>query len=68
VSGTAHQPNATIYELEAASGHGAIRLFKADDNIMFFVGQDGRLMVGNADLSYTLNRADEKFSRNSLFA
>jgi hypothetical protein len=39
-----------------------IRLFKADVNIMFFVGQDGRLMVGNAGFSYTLNRADEKFS------
>ena len=33
---------------------------KVDDNIMVFVGQDGRLMVGNADFSYTLNRADEK--------
>src|SRR5262245_2867068 len=64
VSGTAHHPNAVIYELEAASGHGVIRLFKADDNIMVFVGQDGRLMVGNADFSYTLNRADEMFSRN----
>ena len=60
VSGTAHQPNAIIYELEAASGHGSIRLFKADDNILFFVGQDGRLMVGNSDFSYTLNRADER--------
>ena len=64
VSGTAHHPNAIIYELEAASGHGAIRLFKADDNIMFFVGQDGRLMVGNAHFGYTLNRADEKISGN----
>jgi len=64
VNGTAHHPNGIIYELEAASGHGAIRLFKADDNIMLFVGHDGRLMVGNADFSYTLNRADEKFSGN----
>ena len=64
VSGTAHHPKAIIYELEAASGHGAIRLFKADDNIMFFVGQDGRLMVGNADFSYTLNRVDQKFADN----
>jgi hypothetical protein len=64
VSGTAHHPNAIIYELEAASSHGAIRLLKADDNIMFFVGQDGRLMVGNTNFSYTLNRADEKFSGN----
>ena len=60
VSATTHHPNAIIYELEAASGHGSIRLLKADDNIMFFVGQDGRLMVGNADFSYTLNRADKK--------
>ena len=58
VKGTQHHPNTTIYELEAASGHGAIRLFKADDNILFFVGQNGRLMVGNADFSYTLNRVD----------
>jgi len=60
VSATTHHPNAIIYELEAASGHGSIRLLKADDNIMFFVGQDGRLMVGNAEFSYTLNRAGEK--------
>ena len=58
--GTTHYSNAIIYELEAASDHGSIRLLKADDNSMFFVGQDGRLMVGNADFSYTLNRADEK--------
>ena len=64
VSGTAHDPNAIVYQLEAASGHGAIRLFKADDNILFFVGKDGRLMVGNVKFSYTLNRADEKFFGN----
>jgi len=60
VTGTPVRPNATVFELEAASGHEAIRLMKADDNIMFFVRRDGRLMVGNADFSYTLNRADEK--------
>jgi hypothetical protein len=60
VSATTQHPNAVIYELEAASGHGSIRLLKADDNIMFFLEPDGRLMVGNADFSYTLNRADEK--------
>jgi hypothetical protein len=60
LNGTENHPNGVIYELESASGHGAIRLFQADDNIMFFVGQNGRLMVGNADFSYALNRADEK--------
>jgi hypothetical protein len=60
VSATTHHPNAILYELEPASGHGSIRLLKADDNITFFVGSDGRLMVGNANFSYTLNRADEK--------
>src|SRR5205809_141153 len=55
VSASTQPANAIIYELEAASGHGSIRLLKADDNIMFFIGQDGRLMVGNADFSYTLN-------------
>jgi hypothetical protein len=62
VTGTPHHPNAIIYELEAAAGHDTIRLLKADDNIMFFVGRNGRLLVGNVDFSYTLNRADEKFS------
>ena len=60
MSGTTHHPNAIVYELEAASGHGSIRLLKADDNILFFIGPDGRLLVGNASFSYTLNRADEK--------
>src|SRR4029079_6510437 len=54
VSATTHHPNAIIDDVEACSGHGSIRLLKADDNIMFFVGPDGRLMVGNADFSYTL--------------
>jgi hypothetical protein len=64
VKGIQNHPNAIVYELEAASGHGTIRLFKADDNVMFFVEQNGRLMVGNADFSYTLNRTNEKFSGN----
>jgi hypothetical protein len=64
MNGTPHHPNAIIYELEAASGHGAIRLLKADDNIMFFVGRDGELMVGNIDFSYTLNRTEGKIPSN----
>src|SRR5262245_19206326 len=32
VNGIQDHPNAIVYELEAASGHGTIRLFKADED------------------------------------
>jgi hypothetical protein len=45
-----------IYKLKPESGRYIIYLLKADDNILLFTDQDGNLLVGNEDFSYTLNR------------
>jgi hypothetical protein len=40
----------------------SLNLLKGDDNILF-VDADGRLLVGNEDFSYTLNRREEEYHR-----
>lgn len=54
--GTKTNPNAVVYQLDAAGDDGPISLLKADHNVLFFVGKDGNLLLGNEDFSYTLNR------------
>lgn len=49
-------PDATIYKLELDKNQGTLFLLKADSNILLFLHNDGSLMVGNSDFSYTLNR------------
>jgi hypothetical protein len=39
----------------------SLDLLKGDDNILFFIDADGRLLVGNEDFSYTLNRRKEEY-------
>jgi hypothetical protein len=39
-----------------------LNLLKGDDNILFFIDERGRLLVGNEDFSYTLNRRKEEYS------
>jgi hypothetical protein len=38
-------------------------LQKGDERILFFANAEGRLLVGNEDFSYTLNRREEAYSR-----
>ncbi len=40
----------------------SLYLLKGDDNILFFVDPNGRLLVGNEDFSYTLNRRKEEYA------
>lgn len=56
IKGTKTNPNAVVYQLDAFGTDGPIFLLKADPNILFFVGKDGSLLIGNEDFSYTLNR------------
>lgn len=49
------EPNATVYKLDFDKSEGSLLFLKADDNILFFLHNDGSLMVGNSDFSYTLN-------------
>jgi hypothetical protein len=53
--GTAENPDAVIYRLES-DGEKPIHLLKADENILFFLDDDQRMLTGNRDFSYTLNR------------
>jgi hypothetical protein len=55
--------NATIYRLDFDEK--PLFLLKADDNILFFLNNDGSLMVGNSDFSYTLNRESDSSPKSN---
>ncbi|HET8781032.1 MAG TPA: hypothetical protein VFM63_01350 [Pyrinomonadaceae bacterium] len=58
--GTKTDKNAIVYQLDAFEFDGPIFLLKADPNVLFFLGKDGSLLVGDTDFSYTLNRGTVK--------
>ena len=60
VKGTYSNPDAIVYQLDQ-EGKEPLFLLKGDDNILFFLDQEKKLMVGNRDFSYTLNRVAKKF-------
>ncbi len=49
-------PDAMIYRLDATSTEPRLDLLKGDNDVLFFLNQDGRPLVGHGDFSYTLNR------------
>src|SRR5439155_11971301 len=49
---------AVVYHLAATKTEGGLFLLKGDDNVLFFLWQDRKPLVGHADFSYTLNRRD----------
>lgn len=55
--------NHIIYRLYLDRWSRPLDLQQGDDNILFFTDADGRLMVGNEDFSYSLNRRTEPFPR-----
>jgi hypothetical protein len=54
--GTQADPQAVVYQLDADKPSVSIYLLKGDDNVLFILDQERNLRVGNANLSYTLNR------------
>lgn len=50
----------TIYKLQVPTRPLPIHLLRADDNILFFTDQEGNLLVGDDDFSYTLNRTVDR--------
>ncbi len=46
----------TIYQLKDEQGNGFLYLVKADENILLFADANGKLLTGDEDFSYTLNR------------
>ena len=74
IKGTKTNPNAVVYQLDAAKStyppaahDGPILLLKADANVLFFIGKDGNLLIGNEDFSYTLNRDAKRDRRLSSY-
>jgi len=49
-----------IYRVKPDNEAYSLYLLKGDDNILFFTDPEGRLLVGNEDFSYTLNRRKEE--------
>lgn len=56
LKGRPGDPNATIYKLDFDRTQASLFFLKADENILFFLHDDGIPMVGNSDFSYTLSR------------
>jgi len=58
VNGTVDNTSASIYRLEpdANPSNQPILLLKADENVLFFIDSEYRMLVGNNYTSYTLNR------------
>jgi hypothetical protein len=57
------QTGRIIYQLYSDKWAHPLDLLKGDDNILFFINTNGRLLVGNEDFSYTLNRRKEEYPR-----
>jgi hypothetical protein len=58
LEGTIDNPAALVYQLLPAEvkSQNQLLLVKADDNILYFIDNDTRLLVGDSYTSYTLNR------------
>lgn len=54
------QEGRIVYQVYSDKWARSLNLLKGDDNILFFIDADGRLLVGNEDFSYTLNRRKEE--------
>ena len=52
-----------VYQLSFDKWARPLQLLKGDENILFFIDSRGRLLVGNEDFSYTLNRRNEAYPR-----
>ncbi|MEO6730720.1 MAG: hypothetical protein ABIN01_05850 [Ferruginibacter sp.] len=51
-----------IFEVTPDSKAYTLHLLKGDDNILFFTDPNGRVLIGNENFSYTLNRRMEPIS------
>jgi hypothetical protein len=56
IKGTKTNPRAIIYQLDPDKPASSISFLKLSDKVLHLLDTDGRLMVGNAGFSYTLNK------------
>ena len=45
-----------VYQLKDETGKTFIHLLQLDERVLIFTDMDGKLLVGDEDFSYTLNR------------
>lgn len=45
-----------VYQLNDEKGNGFLYLLKADENILLFTGANGKVLTGDQDFSFTLNK------------
>ncbi len=56
IRGTEIDPEAPVYQLAPTETEAALCLLEGDNNVLFFLNQNRRPLVGHAEFSYTLNR------------
>lgn len=56
IHGMKDHPSAVVYALEYGRPEKVLYLLKGDENVLFILDEDRAFLVGNRDLSYTLNR------------
>lgn len=56
VRGTKNDPEAIVYQLDADKPEVSVYLLKGSDDVLFVLDQQRNMRVGDAYLSYTLNR------------
>ncbi len=60
IEGTRSNPNAVIYQLDPDKPSESVAFLKINHSLLHLLDRDGRLMVGNAGWSYTLNLTDPR--------
>jgi hypothetical protein len=60
LNGTHEDPQAIVYQLNE-TGRPPLFFQKCGNNVLFFLDEERKLLVGNRDFSYTLNRNFEKY-------
>jgi hypothetical protein len=56
------KPRGEVIRLDPVGGSAFLSFIKADDNILLFMDESDRPLVGNADFSFTLNRVPKEIS------
>jgi len=59
VTGTKDNPTAVVYQLDPDQQDGFLNFLRLDENVLYFLDRQGKVMVGNIDHSYAMNRLDK---------
>ena len=58
------EPRIAVIRLDPSRGGAFLSFMKADDNILLFLDESDRPLVGNSDFSFTLNRVTKELSES----